>query len=106
MRDEGTTTLAAAPADDWAAQTADTIEHVVGALRDKTATPLTAIARTVVYGLLAAIVGSMALVLLAIGTVRALDVYLPEDVWAAHLVTGGIFTLAGLFLWARRRRTS
>ena len=103
MPDEATTTLRA---DDWAAQTADTIEQVVGAVRDRTAVPLTAIARTVVYGLFAAFAASMALVLLAIGAVRALDVYLPEDVWAAHLVTGGIFTLAGLFLWARRRRTS
>lgn len=104
MPDDAMTTLRPAPGDDWAAQAADTIDHVVGALRDRTAAPLTAIARTVVYGLLAAILGTMALVLFAIGLVRALDVYLPEDVWAAHLITGGIFTLAGAFLWGRRRR--
>jgi hypothetical protein len=104
MRDEAT--VAPALPDDWAAQAADSIEQVVTTLRDRTAAPLTMVVRTLVYGLLAAIVGVAGLVLLAIGAVRALDVYLPEDVWAAHLVTGGIFTLAGLFLWAKRAARS
>ena len=55
------------------------------------------------------LVGTAVAVLLAISAVRVLDVYLPDAVvgeqhtWAAHLVVGGIFTLAGMVLWSRRR---
>jgi hypothetical protein len=87
---------------DWAAQTADTIERVVGSVRSKTADPIERIARVLVYGLVVAIVGIAALVLLAVLLVRALDVAIPGEVWPAHLVVGGIFTLAGLFLWRKR----
>jgi hypothetical protein len=87
---------------DWAAQTADTIERVVGSVRGKTAEPLDRVARVLVYGLVAAILGVAALVLLAVAAVRALDVAIPGEVWSAHAVAGGIFTLAGLFLWRKR----
>jgi hypothetical protein len=87
---------------DWAAQTADTIERIVGSVRSKTADPIERIARVLVYGLVAAILGVTALVLLAVLLVRILDVAIPGEVWPAHLIVGGIFTLAGLFLWRKR----
>ena len=87
---------------DWAAQTADTIERVVGSERSKTADPVEKVARVLVYGLVAGILGIAALVLLAVLLVRALDVAIPGEVWPAHLIVGGIFTLAGLFLWRKR----
>lgn len=90
------------PAKDWAAETADAIERLVGAVRAKTSGPLEMMARVLVYGLIALIVGLAAVVLAAVALVRALDLALPGDVWAAHGVTGGIFTLAGLFLWKKR----
>jgi len=92
----------AATGGDWAAQTADTIERVVGSVRGKTAEPLDRIARVLVYGLVAGILGVAALVLLAVAVVRGLDVAIPGEVWSAHAVAGGIFTLAGLFLWRKR----
>ena len=55
---------------------------------------------------LAGLVGTMALVLVAIGAVRALVVYLPfgdNRVWAAHLIVGGIFVFAGLLLFRMAR---
>ena len=91
---------------DWTVQTADTIDRVVTTIRSKTSEPLVGLARTVVFGLLAALVGTMALVLLAIGAVRALVVYVPfgdNRVWAAQLIVGGIFVLAGLFLFRKAR---
>ena len=102
-----TTRRGAAPAplvvDDWPAQTADTIDRVVGSIRDKTAVPLERVARIVVFGLLATILGIAAVTLFSIAVVRVLDVYIPVDsVWPAHLITGGIFTLVGLFLWSKR----
>ena len=93
------------PGNDWPEQAADTIERVVGSVRDKTTGPLTTVAQALVYGLLAGILGIAALVLLAVGLERVLiDLLLEDDVWAAHLIVGGIFILAGLFLWSKRRR--
>jgi len=88
--------------DDWAAQTAGTIERVVGSVRGKTTEPLERFARILVYGLVAAILGVTALVLLAIVVVRALDIAIPGPVWSAHVVAGGIFTVGGLLLWRKR----
>lgn len=96
MAQPGDARSSAAPGgDDWTVQAADTIERVVGGLRDKTAVPLTTLARTLVFGLLAAIMGVTTLVFVAVGVVRVVDVYLPEDVWATYLLVGGIFTVAG-----------
>jgi hypothetical protein len=97
------TTPTAPPAgDDWAAQTADTIERIVGSVRAKTADPLEKVARAAVYGLVALIVGVAAAVLGAVALVRILDVAIPGGVWSAHALTGGIFTVAGMFLWRKR----
>ena len=91
-----------APDSDWAAETADRIDHAVLAVRAKTADPLIGVSRWVVYGLLAAIVGAMALLVMIIGLVRVMDVYLPSGVWLPDVILGGIFALGGLFLWSRR----
>jgi hypothetical protein len=87
---------------DWTDQVADAIDTAVGTVRDKTVVPAQRVVRAVVAGLLAGFLVGTAAVLLAVGSFRALSVYLPGDVWAAHLVLGGIFTAAGLFCWSRR----
>jgi hypothetical protein len=100
------------PDGDWPSQAADTIERVVGTVRDRTTKPALTVARAIVYGTFAVVVGITALVLAAISLVRIVDVYLPEDVfgeentWFAHLVVGLPFVVAGLFLWSRRRARS
>jgi hypothetical protein len=86
-------------APDWTTQAADTVEKVVGAVRDRTTVPLTTVARAVVYGLLAAFLGLATLVLVVVALVRAVDVYTGDGrVWIAHAALGGIFTLLGLLL--------
>jgi hypothetical protein len=95
-------------ADDWPAQAADTIERVVGSVRDKTTGPAITAARGVVYGTFALFLGLMVGVLAAVAAVRALDAYLPsavfgdEHVWAAHGIVGLVFTLIGALLWSKR----
>ncbi len=90
-------------ADDWSARTADTIESVVGTLRDKTVGPLVKITRAIVYGILALIGLLVMVILLSIALIRLLDVYAFENrVWIAYFVVGGIMTLLGLFLWMKR----
>jgi hypothetical protein len=97
------------PQEDWPAQMADTIERVVGSVRDKTTGPALTVARAVVYGTFAGVVAVAALVLFVVAAVRVLDSYLPDSLfgethtWAAHLLLGLVFTLAGLVLWLRRR---
>lgn len=88
---------------DWTVQAADTIERVVGSIRDKTAVPLATVARALVYGLLAAVIGTAALVLLITGLVRVLDTVLPRGVWLPDLILGTLFTLVGFVLWRKRK---
>jgi hypothetical protein len=87
---------------DWTEQVADAIDSAVHAVRDKTVVPAQNVVRAIVAGLLAGVLASVALVLLAIGSFRVLAVYMPEDVWLAYLILGGILTAAGLFCWSRR----
>ena len=86
---------------DWTVQFADTIESVVGSVRDKTAVPLETIARALVYGILVAVMGTTALVLVTVILVRLLSYVL--EVWAVYGILGIVFTLLGLFLWRKRR---
>ena len=85
--------------DDWAVQTADTIERLVESVRSNTSDRLVSVTRLVVFGLLAAILGLIALVLFAILVVRILNNYIPGGVWIVYLLLGGLFTLVGLLLW-------
>jgi hypothetical protein len=95
--------------EDWPAQAADTIVRVVGRVRDKTTGPAITIARGIVFGLLALVVGAVAVVLLAVMAVRFLDVYIPEkwtgddNTWAAHLLVGLVFVALGGIMFRLRR---
>jgi hypothetical protein len=97
------------PEDDWPAQMAESIERIVGSVRDKTTGPALTVARAVVYGTFGSVVAIAALVLFVIAAVRVVDSYLPDSVfgethtWAAHLLLGLLFTIVGILLWTRRR---
>ncbi len=96
----------APPGDDWTVQVAGTIESVVGSIRDKTTVPLTTVARGLVYGIVAGVMGIAALILLVIALVRVLQVRVFDfslPVWAVYLLLGAIFVAVGLFLWRKRR---
>jgi hypothetical protein len=103
--------MAQAPAgQDWTVQAADRIESVVSSIRDKTVVPASTVARALVFGIIAGVVGVVALVLAAIGGIRALDVYLPfhvgishaRSVWISDMIVGGIFVLIGWFFFLRK----
>ena len=87
---------------DWATQVVDSLQGVVDAIKAKTTTPALNLVRTVVFALMAVGLGITTLLLLTIGAVRALDAYLPQGVWLAHLIIGGIFLFVGLFVWSKR----
>jgi len=93
----------------WPVQLADRLEGLVSTVREKTTTPVVHIARAVVYGLLAGLLGIAAVVLLLVAATRGLqalfELFLSWEraVYASYLVLGGILCLAGAFLLAKRR---
>ncbi len=87
---------------DWTADAADTVEQVVATVRDRTVVPARAAAKAVVYGLLVGFFAATALILLAIGTFRFLDIWIPAGVWASYLIVGGILVIGGVLAWTKR----
>jgi hypothetical protein len=93
---------------DWADETTDTLVRLVGTVRDKATTPLVHAARGLVFGVIAAFLGMVALVLALILVTRGLqaiaDIWLPHErsVYISYLAIGGIFSLAGLLLFKKR----
>lgn len=86
---------------DWTSDAVDTIENVVATVRDKTVVPAQKATKAVVFGLLVAFFVLTALLMLAIALFRVL-VVLTGEVWAAYLILGGIFVIAGAFVWTLR----
>jgi len=86
---------------DWPQRATSALVDRVDDVRAKTTGPAISVARMVVYGVVALPLVIMALVLLIIGLVRGLDIAL-DRVWLAYMILGGVFVLAGLFLWTKR----
>ena len=86
---------------DWTSDAVDTIENVVATARDKIVVPAQNGTKVVVFGLLVAFFVVTAVLMLAIALFRVL-VVLTGEVWAAYLILGGIFVLAGAFVWTLR----
>jgi len=94
--------------DDWPAQATDSIVRVVGTVQEKVTGPVTTVARAIVYGTFAAILGGVAFVLLIILAIRIVNNYLPDavfgedHVWAAYFIVGALLCVLALFLWLKR----
>lgn len=92
----------------WAADAADTVERVVGKVRDKAITPVVKAARMVVFGLLAAFLGLMTLFLVLIGFTRGIQVLLDfavdwdRAVYLSYFILGVIFVVAGMLAMRKR----
>jgi hypothetical protein len=95
----------------WAADLADTVERVVGTVREKATKPAVHVTRGIVYGLLAVFLGITALTLFLIGITRGLQAFLdlfvtPERaVYLSYLVIGGILCLLGALFFRKRHPT-
>lgn len=92
----------------WAPDLADQITEFIGKVRDQTTNKGILAARAIVFGLLAAFLGMTLLVLVLITLTRGLQALLDlgvswsRAVYLSYFIIGGIFTLAGLFLMAKR----
>jgi len=86
---------------DWVTQVLDRLDGLIDLVRSKTTSPIAFVARVLVYGLLAAVMGTAALTLVVVMLVRVADIAIPEDVWLTHLILGALFSLGGLLAWRR-----
>jgi hypothetical protein len=97
--------------ENWAPDLADQITAFISNVRDKTTNNAIKVARGVVFGLLGAILGVVALVLFIIAGTRGLkelyDLGTSTDkaVYLSYFTLGGIFTLVGVFLMVKRHPT-
>jgi hypothetical protein len=95
--------------DDWPAQATDAIVTVVGVAHDKVTGPIHTIARAIVFGLFALILGIATITLLSILVGRVLNNWLPDAIfgedhmWAVHGLLGLLFVLVGGFAWTKRK---
>ena len=85
----------------WSTAVVDFIDRWLGFVRDHTTRPLIAIIRGLVFGTMAIVGVLFCVVLLLIGTMRALislgDLWLQHDtaVWVAYFVLGAFFLVLG-----------
>ena len=86
---------------DWTTDLVDNLDNAIAMVRDKTVVPAQNATKAVVYGLLVAFFGLTAFLMIAIALFRGL-VILTGEVWASYLILGGIFVLAGAFVWTLR----
>jgi len=88
---------------DWTDEVADSIEHAVVAVRDKTVVPAERLVAYIVAGLFLLFLVTAVGILVSVGAFRLVDVYLPSGSWATWLVFGGVFMAVGLLLLSLRR---
>jgi hypothetical protein len=94
----------------WSEKYADEFIKVIDKIRSMSVDRVTMAAKVLVYGLFGAIAGTFVAISLAIVLVRLLVIFtsiekLPgdgEQVWAAHLLVGLFFCLAGAIAWRFR----
>jgi drug/metabolite transporter (DMT)-like permease len=86
---------------DWTTNAVDSLDKAVATVRDKTVVPAENATKVIVVGLLVAFFAVTALLMMAIALFRVL-VVVTGEVWAAYLILGGIFVLAGVFVWTLR----
>lgn len=89
---------------EWSAQAADTVVETIAKVRDKTTRPAQIAARGLVYGIVVAVVGSVAAVFLMVILVRLLAYWVPGNIWWVYAGISVVFTGLGLFCLKKANR--
>lgn len=100
---EGQLPIPGLPAD-WDQKVVSRLVDTVDQVRVKSSGPAIGIARAAVFGILGAFLATIATILFLVGFVRALNIWIPKDVWLVYLILGAIFSALGLFIWSRGPR--
>jgi hypothetical protein len=100
--------------DDWAAETADRVENVVGAVRNRVTNNIVKVVRGIVFGLISLILGVALLIIALIMATRALQSGISlitgnsgvghgRSVYLSYLACGLLMLTVGGLLMRRRR---
>lgn len=87
---------------DWTKDLLDRLDHYIDVVRSNTTDRLVKVARLLVFGVITAILGTMAAIIALIALLRVLDIVLPREVWLPYMLLGAIFLVLGLFAWSRK----
>jgi hypothetical protein len=87
--------------DALSARALDTIDTVVATVNDKAVRPAIVAARSIVFGIIIAVIGITVVIMFCIGFIR-LTTIAGHRIWASYIVLGLIFTAVGAVLYARR----
>ena len=87
--------------DALSARALDTIDTVVATVNDRAVRPAVVAARSVVFGIIIAVIGITVVVLFCVGFIR-LTTIAGHRIWASYIVLGLIFSAIGAVLYARR----
>jgi len=87
--------------DALSARALDTIDTVVATVNDRAVRPALVAARSVVFGIIIAVIGITVVVLFCIGFIR-LTTIAGHRIWASYIVLGLIFSAVGAVLYTRR----
>jgi vacuolar-type H+-ATPase subunit I/STV1 len=87
---------------DWTKDLLDRLDHYIDVVRSNTTDRLVKVARVLVFGVIAMILGSMAGIIALITLIRLLDIVLPREVWLPYMVLGAIFLVIGMFAWSKK----
>jgi hypothetical protein len=79
----------------------DTIDTVVATVNDRAVRPAVVAARSVVFGIIIAVIGITVVIMFCIGFIR-LTTIAGHRIWASYIVLGLIFSAVGAVLYARR----
>ena len=86
---------------EWPAQDADLVVDTIDKVKDRTTRPAVVAARGLVYGVLAGIVGLVAIILLLTTIVRLWDVYVPGPLWVLYAIFGIAGSVGGAVLLSK-----
>ena len=87
--------------DALSARALDTIDTVVATVNDRAVRPAIVAARSIVFGIIIAVIGITVVVMFCIGFIR-LTTIAGHRIWASYIVLGLIFSAVGAVLYARR----
>jgi hypothetical protein len=87
--------------DQLSARALDTVDTVVDTVHDKAIRPALVAARSIVFGVIIAVLGITLIVLFWITLIRV-GVIAGRQVWRSYLVIGLILSAVGAILYARR----
>jgi hypothetical protein len=87
--------------DALSARALETIDTVVATVNDRAIRPAVVAARSVVFGVIIAVVAITVVVLFCVGFIR-LTTIAGHRIWASYLVLGLIFSAVGAVLYSRR----